>query len=107
MFIKRDGKIYELTKDEIFSAYKEQMNENFFVDIMAIIHNYLADDGIDEINEKDLEDFVMMMAPVAYDIYLSIDSSPCEAAEAAIEDYLADHDYKFPFGGKVDFCSII
>lgn len=107
MFIKRDGKIYELTKDEVFSAYKEQMTENFSVDIRAVIDNYLTEDSVAEINEEDLETFIMLMTPVAYDIYLSIDSSPYEAAEAAIEDYLADHDYKFPFGGDIDFCAII
>lgn len=97
MQISRDGKIYTLTEDELFAAYQEQLSEFFYEDAEILIKQRITPDSLKQVSVTSLEIFIKEMASAGYKKYLKVDCSRYEAIKLALDEYLSEHHYRFPF----------
>lgn len=91
MKITRDGKEYELTQAELWTAFNEQQHLNDISNIDLNVENYLSEEDMKTIgNLKEFYD------DAAYALRSNIDELGMEfdvALARAIEDTKADYDY--------------
>ena len=100
MKIVRDGKEYELTVDEKFKAYHEQLAEYFYEDAKMYIASMTLNPKMLE-NSKDVfEKFAKMMAGAAMQHNREVSNDRFESVEYVVDSYIKDHAYQFPFGSE-------
>lgn len=84
MQILRDNKSYELTTDELFAAYQEQLLEYFYQEASMQIAQLVNQDSLKTIPPEMLEDFTRDIASAGFNKYLKIDCTRQEAIELVL-----------------------
>lgn len=94
MKITRDGKEYELTKEELWQAFCEQQHLNDISDIDLNLDSYLSEDDVDKVedNKEFFDEAAYALRSNLDELNMSFDYAISKAIEYAYDAFKAKGD---------------